>query len=59
MQYVRIDNDNWDDLGKVWAVHEYASRENSTAVTLILEDTETKEVHTRVVASHQIVWIED
>lgn len=59
MQYVRLDNDRWDDAGKVWSVLEYATRENSTAVTLVLEDTKTGEVETRVVASHQIEWLED
>lgn len=59
MQYIRIDNDNWEDARKTWSVREYSTRENSTAVTLVLEDIETGEVHTRVVASHQIEWIEE
>ena len=58
MQYIKIDNDMWDDLSKIWFVHEYATNENSTAVTLKLEDTITKEVHTRVVAQNQIEWLE-
>lgn len=59
MQYCKLDNDQWEDLGKVWAVMEYVTRPNSTAVDLVLEDMETKEVHTRVVANHQIEWLEE
>lgn len=58
MQYVRLDNDMWDDAGKVWFVLAYISRPDSTAVTLMLEDTDTGERHARVVASHQIEWLE-
>lgn len=58
MDYIKIDNDQWNDLGKVWRVLEYHTRPNSTAVQLVLEDTTTNEVHTRVVASHQIEWLE-
>jgi hypothetical protein len=57
MDYIKIDNDdNWDN--KVWLVLEYHNNPNSTAVTLVLEDTNTKEVTHRVVASHQIEWLE-
>lgn len=59
MQYIRLDNDRWDDAGKVWAVLEYSTRPNSTAVTLILEDTKTLGIETRVVAQNQIEWLED
>lgn len=58
MQYLKLDNDRWDDAGKVWAVLEYSNRPNSTAVTLVLEDTVTGEVHTRVVSNNQIEWLE-
>ena len=58
MQYIKIDNDKWEDISKVWFVHEYATSETSTAVALKLEDTVTKEVHTRVVAQNQIEWLE-
>ena len=58
MQYVKLDNDKWDDAGVVWAVLEYASRPNSTAVNLVLENVKTGEVHSRVVANHQIEWLE-
>jgi hypothetical protein len=58
MDYIKIDNDRWDDHNKVWAVLEYQARPNSTGVHLVLEDTVTGEVHSRVVASNQIEWIE-
>ena len=59
MQYIKLDNDRWEDAGKVWAVLEYSNRPNSTAVTLVLEDTSNGEVHTRTVAQNQIEWLED
>ena len=37
MQYIKIDSDYWNDINKVWFVHEYTTRENSTAVTLTLK----------------------
>ena len=58
MDYIKIDNDKWDDLNKVWGVVEYSARPNSTAVNLVLEDTSTGQVVHRVVASHQIEWLE-
>ena len=59
MQYIKLDNDRWDDVGKVWAVLEYSTRPDSTAVNLVLEDVKTGEVHSRVVAQNQIEWLED
>ena len=58
MQYIKLDNDRWDDVGKVWAVLEYSTRPDSTAVTLVLEDTVSGETTTRVVAQNQIEWLE-
>lgn len=58
MDYIKLNNDNWDDLNQVWLVLEYHSNLNSTAVSLVLEDTNTKEVTRRVVANHQIEWLE-
>lgn len=58
MQYIKIDSDAWNDINKIWFVHEYTTRENSTAVTLTLEDTATGEIQTRVVAQNQIEWLE-
>ena len=57
--YIRIDNDKWEDLGKVWYVLEYSNTPESTGVKLRLEDTVSKEVHTRVVARNQIEWLEE
>lgn len=57
MQYIRIDNDMWADAGKIYFVHEYATRKNSTAVTLKIEDTKTGEIETRTVAQNQIEWL--
>lgn len=59
MKYIRIDNDKWDDAGKVWFVHEYESSPNTTAVKLTIEDTETGEIETRVVPQNQIEWMEE
>ena len=57
MDYIRIDNDHWDS-NKVWVLLEYNPRPDSTGVHLILEDPDTKETASRVVASHQIEWLE-
>ena len=59
MEYIRIDNDKWEDHGKVWYVLEYSNTLESTGVKLKLEDTVSKEVHTRVVARNQIEWLEE
>lgn len=56
--YIRLDNDKWEDVGKVWFVQEYCQRENSTAVELTLKDS-SGIIHKRVVAKHQIEWIEE
>lgn len=58
MQYIKIDSDMWADAGKVWFVHEYTTRENSTAVTLTIEDTTNGEIQTRTVPQNQIEWLE-
>lgn len=54
----RIDNDKWMDLGTVFFVHSAETRAGSTATTLVLEDDHGN-IHKRVVASHQIEWIDD
>ena len=54
----RIDNDKWIDLGKVFFVHSAETHPGSTATTLVLEDDDGN-IHKRVVASHQIEWIDD
>jgi len=54
----RINSDSWEDAGKVYFVHSLKSRPNSTGVTLNLED-EDGNIFERVVASHQIEWVEE
>lgn len=54
----RFNNDQWEDAGKVYFVHSLATRPKSTAVTLTVED-DNGNIHERVVASHQIEWVDD
>ena len=58
MKYIKLDNDKWDDVGKVWFVHEYKPNPDSTSVRLTLEDTNTGEIYSRVVPQNQIEWLE-
>ncbi len=58
MRYIKLYNDNWDDLNKVWEVLEYRPRTGSTAVHLVLEDTLTKNTIHRIVCAHEIEWLE-
>jgi hypothetical protein len=58
MDYIRINNDNWDDLNVIYAVLEYYKTPGSSAVNIVLENCETKEIIHRVVAEHQIEWLE-
>lgn len=54
----RINSDEWRDAGKVYFVHSAESRKESTAVNLVLEDDDGN-IHSRVIASHQIEWIDE
>jgi hypothetical protein len=54
----RLDNDKWEDVGVEYIVHSYNRTYDSTAVTLELE-TPDGDMVTRVVAFHQIEWIDD
>ena len=54
----KIDDDKWLDHGKGFFVDSGESRRGSTAVTLVLEDDDGN-IHKRVVASHQIEWIDE
>ena len=54
----RFNNDQWEDVNKVYFVHSLQSRPNSTGVSLSLEDKDGN-THERVVAFHQIEWIDD
>jgi hypothetical protein len=59
MDYIRIDDDSWDNLGVIYGVLEYSKPGNSSGVRLVLENRETKEITRRVVAEHQIIWLEE
>jgi hypothetical protein len=54
----RFNNDQWEDVNKVYFVHALATRPKSTAVTMTLED-DGGIIFERVVASHQIEWVDD
>ena len=54
----KLNTDMWEDAGIEYIVHSYNNRANSTAITLGLEAPDGT-MSTRVVASHQIEWIED
>jgi len=54
----RLNTDDWQDAGKIYFVHSLKSQPNSTGVTLNLED-EDGNMSERVIASHQIDWIEE
>lgn len=55
---VMLEIDDWEVNGKIFFVHTYKTRDNSTAVELELED-ENGYIHNRVVANHQITIISD
>lgn len=55
----RLNTDDWQDAGKIYFVHSLKFLwPNSTGVTLNLED-EDGNISERVVAYHQIDWIEE
>lgn len=54
---IRIDDDKWDDVGKIYKVLKYFRRKDSTAVELELEYEGT--LSKRVVAYHTIEWLYD
>jgi hypothetical protein len=54
----KIDNDKWENVGKIYFVHEAKTREKSTAVQLTLEDDDGN-IITTTVANHQIEWLEE
>lgn len=53
----RLDTDRWDDVGIYTVISSYR-RPNSTAVELLLEKSDGTQI-SKVVAVHQIEWIED
>lgn len=58
MDYIKIHNDDWNDAGVIYGVLEYNKSSDSTDVKLVLEHSETKKITQRVVAYHQIEWLE-
>lgn len=52
--WVRLDNNRWEHFQQLYYVHLAEYRENSTAVSLTLEDNHGN-IFTTVVASHQII----
>jgi hypothetical protein len=54
----RFNNDQWEDVNKVYFVHSLSTRVKSTAVTLTVEDDDGN-ILERVVASHHIEWVDD
>jgi hypothetical protein len=59
MDYIRINNNMSDDINVIYAVLEYNKPDDSTGVSLVLENYETKQMIHRIVAEHQIEWLED
>lgn len=55
--YIKIDEDKFQDAGKIYKVLSYFRRDNSTAVELELEFN--GRTMKRVVPIHAIEWIED
>jgi|APGre2960657404_1045060.scaffolds.fasta_scaffold645910_1 hypothetical protein len=57
MNYIMLNTDNWEDVGKWYRLVSLNRRTNSTATELVLEyNGKTFE---RVVAYHQIEWEEE
>lgn len=54
--HVRIDDDMWDDHGKIYYVVSYKRRPDTTAVELELQ-IEDGTIVKRVVPIHQIEWV--
>ena len=59
MDYIRINNNMSDDINVIYAVLEYNKPDDSIGVSLVLENCETKQMIHRIVAEHQIEWLED
>ena len=56
MDYIRLDNDSWEDAGKKYKLVSLYRHANSTATDLVLEYEGN--VTKRTVAYHQIEWLE-
>lgn len=58
MRRCRINNDDWADASVEYLVHHYVGNYGTTGVNIRLEAPDGT-ITDRVVASHQIEWIED
>jgi len=56
MKQIRIDNDNWEDSGKIWDVVEYQNFTNSSRVRFVLMNDKGEE-EIRILPLNQIEWI--
>jgi len=54
-KFITIDSDRWEDLDKIWKVVSHKRRENSSAIDLVLEESDGTKIE-RTVASHLIEW---
>ncbi len=57
LDYIKINNDMWDDCGKIYRVLSYYRHYSSTAAHLELEKP-NGDIEKRVVPVCQIEWIE-
>lgn len=56
--YIKIDNDKWDDHGKIYRLISYYKHGDSTGIHVELE-CPNGAIEKRVVPEYQIEWIED
>jgi len=57
MDYVMLNTDKWEHLGKKYRLLSLHRREGSSATELVLEHDGVESSH--VVAYHQIEWLEE
>jgi hypothetical protein len=57
MDYIVLNTDKWEDTGKKYRLISLLRREGSSATELVLEYEGVQS--SRVVAYHQIEWLED
>lgn len=56
MDYIRIMNDSWNDLGKIYKVISYESFPNTTGAKFVLEYN--NQIITRTICSHEVRWLD-
>lgn len=54
---IKLNTDNWDDVGKVYTLLEYLPIINSTAVKLTIQHNE--EITVKTVPHHYIEWVNE